>query len=317
MVEGNGKKPLSPDERRQEELRRAYDEKQRLTIERAALIIAKHGDEIARLVDDPNRDDEIKELAVDIIAKRLAESTLHRENFSADHVIRDLDMRKVSDAVSSAHETLKANQKKEAQEHALKQVAQPQQPAQGSATPAGEAETNTPDRRNRQIGLYDELKRLSEQSPKELSPAPIVAAWRATADEVCDPKTPPPPSPRRATEPSAPPSPDQPPTPPSPNAAALSLSPDDVLQRFGNPALEASYQQQAQQQQEREAKSPFSTPATAASVVARANAPAETPREDGLMSVFVKAETKQKAEEEQAARANDPNKTLERSGRGR
>jgi hypothetical protein len=90
-----------------------------------------------------------------------------------------------------------------------------------------------------------------------------------------------------------------------------------VLQRFGNPALEASYQQQAQQQQEREAKSPFSTPATAASVVARANAPAETPREDGLMSVFVKAETKQKAEEEQAARANDPNKTLERSGRGR
>ena len=35
------------------------------------------------------------------------------------------------------------------------------------------------------------------------------------------------------------------------------------------------------------------------------------------MSVFVKAETKQKAEEEQAARANDPNKTLERSGRDR
>ena len=317
MVEGNGKKPLSPDERRQEELRRAYDEKQRLTKERAALIIAKYGDEIARLVDDPNRDDEIKELAVDIIAKRLAESTLHRENFSADHVIRDLDMRKVSDAVSSAHETLKANQEKEAQEHALKQVAQQQQPAQDPATPAGTAETNTPDRRNRQIGLYDELKRLSEQSPKELSPAPIVAAWRATADEVCDPKTPPSPPPRRATEPSAPPSPDQPPTPPSPNAAALSLSPDDVLQRFGNPALEASYQQQAQQQQEREAKSPFSTPATAASVVARANAPAETPREDGLMSVFVKAETKQKAEEEQAARANDPNKTLERSGRDR
>ena len=70
MVEGNGKKPLSPDERRQEELRRAYDEKQRLTIERAALIIAKHGDEIARLVDDPNRDDEIKELAVDFSGSR-------------------------------------------------------------------------------------------------------------------------------------------------------------------------------------------------------------------------------------------------------
>jgi len=51
MVEGNGKKPLSPDESRQEDLRRASDEKQRLTKERAALIIAKYGDEIARLVD--------------------------------------------------------------------------------------------------------------------------------------------------------------------------------------------------------------------------------------------------------------------------
>lgn len=211
-------------------------------------------------------------------------------------------------------------ERREQQAETAKQAelaAQPRQPGQESGTPIANAEPNAPGR-NLQIGLYDELKRLSEQSPKELSPAPIVAAWRATADEVCDPKTPPPPPPRRATEPSAPPSPDQPPTPPSPNAAALPLSPNDVLQRFGNPALEASYQQQAQQQQEREAKSPFSTPATAASVVARANAPAGTPREDGgLMSVFVKAETKQKAEEEQAARANDPSKTLERGGRGR
>ncbi len=305
--ENNPPKPVSPEERRQAQLRHIAREREQKAKEIAAQLEIERGPTWALDVTDehdPERIQAIVKVAAEIRAQELTEPwAVHYrdERGLVERAAKELERREQQAETAKQAES----------------AAPPRQPGQESGTPIANAEPNAPGR-NRQNGLYDELKRLSEQSPKELSPAPIVAAWRATADEVCDPKTPPPPPPRRATEPSAPPSPDQPPTPPSPNAAALSLSPDDVLQRFGNPALEAHYQQQAQQQQEREAKSPFSTPATAASVVARANAPAETPREDGgLMSVFVKAETKQKAEEEQAARANDPNKTLERSGRGR
>lgn len=200
------------------------------------------------------------------------------------------------------------------------QPQQPQQPAQEFGTPIRTAETNTPERLNRQIGRYDELKRLSEQPTKEAVPAPIIAAWHATAHEVCDPKIPPSPPNSPEPPPNGPsgehsPQPPTPPTPPSnPNQP---LSANEVFQRFNDPALQARYQQD-QQQRDQDTKSSLYSADTVTRSAARANTSPDGSRDTGLMADFVKTETKQKAAAEEAARAAEAARNLERSGgRGR
>jgi hypothetical protein len=155
------------------------------------------------------------------------------------------------------------------------------------------AQAETSDRQHGRGGRYDILKGV----PPNNNPS---------SSRGGSPNDPPP---RNPTSPT--PSP-----PPSPTKGPLSAN--EILQRFGNPELEARYQQEDQQRREQQAKSGSTTrPETAASVIARSNTPAETGSNTDLMSVFSTAATKKKAEEEQAKRANDPSKSLGRGGRGR
>jgi hypothetical protein len=131
--------------------------------------------------------------------------------------------------------------------------------------------------------------------------------WRATAHEVLDRNRPLPP---RA-------GPSQPTSSPPPSPTKGPLNANEVLQRFGDADLEARYQQDHQRREQR-AKSSSARPETAASVIARSNNPAGAGSDTDLMSAFSTAAIKKKAEEEKAARANDPSKGLGRGGgRGR
>lgn len=105
---------------------------------------------------------------------------------------------------------------------------------------------------------------------------------------------------------------------PTPGPTTGPLSANEVLQRFGNPELEARYEQQEQQRRVQQLNSGSTMPKTAASVIARSNTPAENKSDDDLMNMFSTAATKKRAQEEQAARANEPNKNRGREGgRGR
>jgi hypothetical protein len=92
-----------------------------------------------------------------------------------------------------------------------------------------------------------------------------------------------------------PPSPLQPPTSQNPNQP---LSANEVLQRFGDPALQAQYQKQEDQRQQ-QAKPSLLTPSEISQAGGRGNA-GDAQKGTGLMSDFVKQETKRKTEEERA-----------------
>jgi hypothetical protein len=92
------------------------------------------------------------------------------------------------------------------------------------------------------------------------------------------------------------------------------LSANEVLQRFGNPELEAQYQRQENQRQQ-QAKSSLLTPSEISSSAGRGNT-GDAQKASGLMSDFVKQETKRKAEEERAFDAAKA-QVFGRGGRGR
>jgi hypothetical protein len=96
------------------------------------------------------------------------------------------------------------------------------------------------------------------------------------------------------------------------------LNANEVLQRFNDPALQARYQQDQQQRDQDTKSSLYSADTATRSSAARASTSPDGSRDTGLMADFVKTETKQKAAAEEAARAAEAARNLERSGgRGR
>lgn len=137
----------------------------------------------------------------------------------------------------------------------------------------------------------------------------LKADWRDTAHEILDRRPPSGPT-EGNSQPVAP----QPPTPGL--NQQLRLTADQIFHRFNDPALQARYLQQ-ERRRDRETKSASPILETPSTVLARGNLPTEKARESGLMSDFVKSETKKKVAEEEEARINDPNRSPGRGGRGR
>jgi hypothetical protein len=297
-------KPLSSEERRLAEFHRADEAIRRELAERVARIEVEHGEKLRQRVSDRGFDEEdIQKAAVDILARQMAEHKLDLEQVRTHQV---------EEAIGKARAALEAERAKTSQPQPTLEItnAKPQEAEEtrrrqllDNAKALGAkddveaaswvAQAGTPDRQHGRGGRYDILK----GDPPNNSPS---------SSRGGSPNDPPP---RNPTSPT--PSPPPPPT-------KGPLSANEVLQRFGNPELEARYQQEDQQRREQQAKSGSTTrPETAASVIARSNTPAETGSGTDLMSIFSTAATKKKAEEEQAARANDPSKSLGRGGRGR
>ena len=107
----------------------------------------------------------------------------------------------------------------------------------------------------------------------------------------------------------------QPPNSPTPGKDALSAN--EVFQRFGSPELMARYNMQ-EQRREDAAKSSLQTPEGAARAAERGITTSEA-RQAERIAAYSPAALKKKADEAQAARANDPTQTQGRGrgGRGR
>jgi hypothetical protein len=96
------------------------------------------------------------------------------------------------------------------------------------------------------------------------------------------------------------------------------LSANEVLGRFGDSDVEARYNED-QQRREQDTKSAYVSADSATKSAARGNSvsSAAEAKEPSLMDFYVTAQDRKNAEEERAARANDPSKGQMRGGRGR
>jgi hypothetical protein len=246
---------LTPEDRHLAERRRADEEKERLIAERAAQIKAEHGPELERQAEIRLIENlETRKAAADEMARILAERGVRPGNIDwRDH-------REVPDEaigkVLAAHEQ-DPRQQREAEE-ARKQQLLDNAKALGvkddAAAASWVAQAETLDRQRHRSGRYDPLKSVPPSNSQSSS-------------RGGSPNDPPP---RDPTSPTKSP-------PPGPTKGPLSAN--EVLQRFGDPDLEARYEQQEQQRREQQFSSGSTTPDTAASVATRGNVPMEKRKE--------------------------------------
>ena len=299
--------PLSPYERDQARLIREADELQKKIEALAAQILAKEGPEFKRQaevdhgVTDPQKLELIAQTAAQLKATK---DTIPLRVQPADH--RNV----VGDAI------------KQVDADELKRQQQPEPEKEKSAQPQPTPEaTDSQQRETEEARKQQLLTNAKELGAKDDVAA---AAWVAQAESLdrqrhqhgrYDFNDPPGPSGPSGLRPPVPPQP-QPPTPPTPTPAKGALSANEVLQRFGNPELEARYQQQ-EQRREDAAKASLLSPDSATRAAARGNAPAGKTGDTDLMAAFSPAAIRRKAEEAEAARrANDPT-YIQGQGQGR
>jgi hypothetical protein len=267
-------KPLSPEERRLAEFHRADKANKDEVAERAARIEVEHGEKLRQRVSDRGIDDEdIQKAAVDILARQMAEHKLDLEQVRT---------RQVEEAIGNARAELEAERAKTSQPQPTPEItnAKPREAEEtrrrqllDNAKALGAkddveaaswvAQAETPDRQHGRGGRYDILKGLP---PKNNPPS----------SRGGSPNDPPPRNPTSPT-PSLPPSPTKGP-----------LSANEVLQRFGNPALQARYAQQ-EQRREDQINSASPAPATSAKAALRGNVPPEKQAErDSVREKFTR-----------------------------
>ena len=257
--------PKSPESRALAERSRADDEKERQREEREARLKPLH-DEFEKQALIRGVDDEAtRQIAADNMATLLAARGARPEPDGS------IDWRMhpsvIGEAIKGAYETADSNRRQEEQEARLAREAElaareqerrQQQEAEEAqkqqlidnakglgakddvAAASWVAQAETSDRQHHQGGRYDVLKGFP--------PGNNPSSSRGGSPPPRDPAGPTPPS------------------PPGPTKEPLSAN--EVLQRFGNPDLEARYQQQEEQRRAHQTKSASSTPATAASVAA-------------------------------------------------
>lgn len=337
---------LTPDERHQAELRRAAAERDQQTKALALKIFSERGPEFESRaeregVDDPQQRKLVAEAMAGILAARETEPVKifhHDERGLVDAAIPIAEelSRRQEQAAETANKAqpeptpeITSSQQREAEEARKQQLLNT---AEELRLPPARTAIEQYDRAVLALGhVVKEFAAKGDTGAQQLlndrgqtlgTQDSAAAAWVAQADSLDRQQhqhgrydalrggpNPPGGGGANPTPPQAPSSP----TPPTPKSGPLSAN--DVLQRFGNPELEARYQQQ-EQRREQDAKSSSSlqTPDTPARAAARGNAPAEKAQETDLRAFFSTAAIKKRAEEAEAARANDPTYT---QGQGR
>ena len=153
MAEDSYRKPLFPSDRQRQHFEREAKEKQKLIDERAAQILDARGDEISKRVAAHGVDEDISNKAVGLVAKHLAENSLHVQNFDAKRTGRTLDERLVTVGIAGAYEQAKPHGQ-DTQRRAQAEASPPSE----FEKPSWKAQAETAERERGQNQRYAELK---------------------------------------------------------------------------------------------------------------------------------------------------------------